>query len=349
MHGLVTRSSHHGVVVARDPLENVEAFPHRPLHSLARVPGIRAGGPLGRRPTTLALSVAARRHHVDVIHVHFGYVIGDVLGLARRRRLPIVLSVHGHDATATVLETPAYYGEVRDMVTRVIVPSRFLAERAMAAGFDDARIDVIPAGVDTRFFRATPIPAGAAPTAVFVGRLVEKKGVDVLLEAWSEVRRACPDAHLRVIGDGPLRDHVLAAGPGSGVAYEPPQPHRRAEQVRDAIAAAVVVVQPSRTAPDGDAESMLLVNLEAQASGRPVVSTRHGGIPEFVRDGETGLLVAEGDPHDLADAIATVMTDRGLAMRLGEAGSAWVKQFDVDDCTRRVDAIYTDVVNRERR
>ena len=103
---------------------------------------------------------------------------------------------------------------------------------------------------------------------------------------------------------------------------------------------------PSRTAADGDAESLLLVNLEAQASGRPLVTTRHGGIPEFVAEDETALLVPEGDADALADALIRILQDQGLAERMATGGPLWVRRFDMRACTARVDDLY-DRVERE--
>ncbi len=104
-----------------------------------------------------------------------------------------------------------------------------------------------------------------------------------------------------------------------------------------------MVVTPSRTAADGDAESLLLVNLEAQASGRAVVTTDHGGIPEFVDGGTTALLVPEGDPAALADGADHVLRDPDLAARLGAAGVEWVERFDVAACTGRLDDLLAEI------
>jgi len=100
------------------------------------------------------------------------------------------------------------------------------------------------------------------------------------------------------------------------------------------------VVTPSRTSTDGDVETLLLVNLEAQASGRTVVTTNHGGIPEYVDDGTTGLLVPEGDAGQLADALVAALGEPGLAERLGAAGPGRVAELDIRACTARVDDLY---------
>ncbi len=113
--------------------------------------------------------------------------------------------------------------------------------------------------------------------------------------------------------------------------------------MRSAITAARAVVSPSRTALDDSVESLLVVNLEAQASGRPVVTTRHGGIPEYVDDGATALVVPEADPIELAAALVRVLTDDALAARLGAAGPAWAARFDVAGCAAALDDLYATV------
>jgi glycosyltransferase involved in cell wall biosynthesis len=309
VHALVRTSRHRGVVLARDPLVNRDAFPHRPALSIGRLgrPGI-AAALLGTRS--------------DVVHAHFGYAVHDVVGVAARLHRPLVLSLHGHDATA---RDASFYAGVRP--DAVVVPSAFLAERAHALGFE--RVEVIPAGVDTTFFTPAPPPDGP-PVVAFVGRLVEKKGVDVLLAAWPEVRAAVPGASLHVLGEGPLEDLL------DGAVHHRPDPSRRHEQVRDLLRSATVVCQPSRTAADGDAESLLLVNLEAQATGRPVVTTRHGGIPEFVAEGASALLVPEGDAAALAGALVDALRDPAALA----GGPEVARRFDLRACTARVDDLY---------
>lgn len=336
MHAHVARSAHRGVVVSRDALEHRAAFPHRPVRSLAAAEHIPSAR--GRRAArTAALLAIAAGERADLVHVHFGYAAPDVVGLVRRRRLPFVLSLHGDDATALPRQQPGHYAELVSVVDRVIVPSRWLADRAEALGFAADRIEVVPAGVDTERFRPSPLPVGA-PTVAFVGRLVEKKGLDVLLAAWPRVLAAVPDARLRVLGDGPSRTLLEPAPPG--VEHVEPVPARRHDQVRELLAGSTVVASPSRTSAAGDAESLLLVNLEAQASGRPVVTTRHGGIPEFVEEGVSARVVPEGDPVALAAALIEVLADHELAVRLGAAGPAVAARFEVRRCSAAVDAVY---------
>jgi colanic acid/amylovoran biosynthesis glycosyltransferase len=341
--GQISHSRHRAVVVARERVENRDVFPQRPLWSLS--PVLRAT-PRRLQPLAIraVLSAIAWREGIGVVHAHFGYRVHDVLALARRRSLPLVVSVHGHDVTAFAREWPEHYDAVFASAAAVVVPSRFLATRVEELGAPPAIVHVIPSGVDTELFAPRPLPDGP-PTAAFIGRFVEKKGVDVLLAAWPAVRAAVPDARLVLLGYGPLLGEVASDAGVNGVELVQPDPRRRASQVRDVIAGATVVVSPSRIAADGDAESLVLANVEAQASGRGVVTTRHGGIPEFVTAGETALVVEEGDAGALAEALITVLADRDLAARLGAAGPARASSLDVRVCSARVDDLYDALVS----
>lgn len=336
-------SRHDNVVLSRDEFVCLDAFPYQPRRSLHvnKVPGRTPR--LARewiRRVQLATLLPAYR--ADLVHVHFGHQVNDVVGTIGRR--PYVLSLHGHDITGLLHDQPHHYDRVVGTVHEVIVPSRFLAAATERAGFDPSLIRIIPSGIDTKFFAPTPLPGGP-PTIAYVGRLVEKKGLDVLLEAWPLVHAEHPQSRLVVLGDGPLAPLLREAD--ESVTHVLPEPARRHEQVRDVIRSARLVVTPSRTAANGDSESLLLVNLEAAASGRPVVSTDHGGIPEFVHDGETGLLVAEGDAVALAGSISRVLGDASLAKRLADSAVRHAATLDVRACAARVDDLY-DEVRRNR-
>jgi glycosyltransferase involved in cell wall biosynthesis len=302
VHTLITRSSFRGVVVSREPAENRDAFPFKPVHALGMIKRHDPPSNSERRLLTAAYSSIALAHRAKLVHQHHGYRMSDVAG----------------------------------MVRRMIVPSRYLIPAVEKLSVPAERIHVLPSGVDTSFFSPSPLPGD--PVALFVGRFVEKKGLDVLLKAWPGVRRAVPGARLLLLGYGPLES--LARSGGEGVEVLPAQASRRAEQVRDAIRSARVIVTPSRTADDGDVETLLLVNLEAQASGRPVVTTRHGGIPEFVDEGRTALVVEENDPEALAVALARVLSEDDFAVAMAAAGPGWASRFDWTERVAAVDDLY---------
>lgn len=309
------------VVVTRE-----RPLPHSPgsarVLSLSRVRSDRA--------VSAGLPLLAAVVGADLVHVQFGYRLRDARRLLGRR--PVAVSLFGHDITGFRRSWPAYYEGILGCVDAVIVPSRFLAQAALDAGARADRLHVLPPGVDTAWFTPWPLP-DSEPEVAFVGRFVEKKGLNVLLQAWPAVLAAVPGARLRLLGAGPLEPLARSAAAHSIEVVVGTGPLA----VREALRRATVVCSPSRTAADGDAESLLLVNLEAQATGRPVVTTTHAAIPEFVDDGRTALVVGENDPGALAEALIAVLRDRRLAQRLGAAGPAFAAQWDIRVCTRRID------------
>jgi glycosyltransferase involved in cell wall biosynthesis len=322
-----------GIVVSDEEPEHLDRFPFDPLVALRprldRVPARHR-----QRAATAWLTLLCRRHRVGLVHAHHGYEVVRVAGAARRRGIPLVVSLHGHDAYGWVDARPDAYAGILDGAAATIVPSEFLVPRAVELGARPDRVHVIGSGIDTTAFTPTPVPA--AREVLFVGRFVEKKGLDVLAAAWPQVLRAVPDARARVLGYGPLEALARRIDPDLVLRPDP-------AQVRDAIRRARAVVSPSRTAEGDVAETLLMVNLEAQASGRPVVTTDHGGIPEYVQAGETALLVPEADPDALATALTEVLLDDDLAARLGEHGPAWAAAFDVRLVAGRVHRLYESV------
>jgi glycosyltransferase involved in cell wall biosynthesis len=343
VYDLITRSRHRSVIASHGPQINRARFPHPAVRVMPTFERISRWS-VRRRAHTAALMASAVADRAALLHVHLGYRAPLVVGVTRRLRLPLVVSLHGNDVTAWVRTEPGRYDTVIGAAAAVTVPSRFLAAAAEAAGFPRERVHILPSGVDTSIFSPTPLPAGP-PTAAFVGRLVEKKGLDVLLEAWPLVRQHVPEARLVVLGDGPLA-HLVDDAARHGVTRLLPLDEGGRTQARDLMRGAHLVVSPSRTAEDGDSESLLVVNLEAQASGRPVVTTDHGGIPEFVRAGETALVVDEGDAGAVAEAMVRVMTDTDLAARLANAGPSWAARFDLQKTAAAVDDLYDDLLDR---
>lgn len=338
VYDLVRNLNRTGLVVAANRLQNTNRFGSCEVHSLA--PLERFIRPVSARPRafTAVLELIARRSDVSLVHVHHGYRAEIVVPLVQRNQFPLVLSLHGHDVTGYLERRPWAYADLTDKVGAVVVPSVFLVDHAVAAGFDPRLVRVMPSGVDTSFFSASALPAGD-PVVVFVGRFVEKKGIDVLAAAWPYVQRSLPRARLRILGFGP---HETLARSISGNVTVEIAPDRH--EVRDAIRSARVVVSPSHTAPDDAIESLLVVNLEAQASGRPVVTTNHGAIPEYVKDGETALVVPESDADALAEGLLRVLTDDALATRLGSAGPAWAQRFDLCRTAAAMDALYDELL-----
>jgi glycosyltransferase involved in cell wall biosynthesis len=175
-----------------------------------------------------------------------------------------------------------------------------------------------------------------------VARLHPKKGVPDLVDAVARARALGAPLELDIAGDGPERAEVLrrieAGGLRGTVRVHGALPPA---QVQRLLGAADVFVLNSRTAPDGDIEALGISLLEAMERGVCVIGASHGGIPEVVEDGVTGLLVPERDTAALAHALARVAGDAGLRGRLAAAGRALVERdFDLAACTARLAGLY---------
>jgi glycosyltransferase involved in cell wall biosynthesis len=159
------------------------------------------------------------------------------------------------------------------------------------------------------------------PRILYAGNLLESKGIDDLVRAFALLRQRGLACGLRIIGEGPHRAAVHAVARDLGLEDTVewsaflPQDAMPMEYGRSSV-----VVLPTR----GNEEGLGLTLVEALLAGAAVVGTSAGGIPEIVRDGETGLLARAGDPADLADKLAELLTSSGLRSRLVEQGRRYV-------------------------
>ncbi len=284
-------------------------------------------GALGSQEIAPGYLHAARRR-ADILHLHHPHPLADVACLLRGRRTPLVVTQHG-DA-----QRPFYHWMSRAVLRRaaaIVVPSRsHLALSTEMTGFEH-KVEVIPFGIDeTRWRDVPPRPRDATPRAIFIGRLVRYKGLDVLLRAMERV----PDLRLDIVGSGPegirLKTLAQALALTDRVKWYGEYPD---EDLPRRMADADFLVLPSVTVD----EKFGLVVLEAMAAGRPVITTAvPTGVREVNDSGITGLEVPIQDVAGLARALETLSRDPDLRARMGEAGR------------RRVMANYTRGLMAER-
>lgn len=247
-----------------------------------------------------------------VVHQHFATWSRGALQGARLAGAPLVTTLHGYDVFAAEGRggSPLARFHRRNAAAaasgsdRLLAVSRYLADRAIAAGFPTARMHVHYQGVDTELFapRSSAAPADVA-SLVFIGALAERKGVRDLIEASIETAHSAPH-RLRIIGDGPLAATVRAAAaehPHIEALGSMPRP-----AVLEALREARALVLPTQEYR-GWREAAGLVLLEAQACGVPVVTYRSGGAPEMLEDGVTGLVVDDRDRRALAAAMGALL------------------------------------------
>lgn len=295
-----------------------------------------------------ALRVAQKKR-ATVMHGHWVVPGGVIAALAAGRR-PLVLSLHGSDVY--VAERHGLVGRVARRVFRraryVTACSDDLRTRAIALGASAARTETVPYGVDTERFAPSAdarervraeLGIGTRPLVVSAGRLVRKKGFDVLIEAARLLQTRRPDLVVAIAGDGDLRNELTRlAGDLPGVML---LGNRSQDAVAELCAAADVVAVPSVHDEFGNVDGLPNFALEALASGTPVVASRVGGLPQAIDDGTTGLLVPEKDARALADAIERLAGDPDMARRLGTAARAHVERnFGWARVAERIEAAY---------
>lgn len=201
----------------------------------------------------------------------------------------------------------------------------------------------IPHGLPLERFAAAPAPPDPGPPRILaVGRLVPKKGFADLVAACALLRDRDIDVRCEIVGEGPERDRleraIATAELADAVTLSGALPQ---DEVASRYAAATLVVHPAVQTGVGDREGIPNVVLEAMATRRPVVATRSGGIPEVVRNGITGKLVAPRDPNALADAIASLLNDPERRTVLAQAGHRHVKAaYDIVTNVGKLDALF---------
>ncbi len=293
-----------------------------------------------------------KSENLSLIHAHFGPDATYALPLARSLGVPLVVTFHGFDCTMNrhdLLRSGRYSDwryllyekHVRNQATRFIAVSRFIERVLKKQGYPQEKIIQHYIGVDTEKFK--PIDERLASSYILcVGRHTKKKGIETLLRAFARIASKYPGVELVQVGSGTLTEELKQVaselGLGSRVRF---LGAKSSEDVRELMQRCTLFSLPSQTAETGDSEALGMVFNEASACGVPIVSTRHGGIPEAVLHGETGILVNERDDVALAEAIDQILGDPSLGKRLGGRGREYVCDvFDLAKQTAKLETIY---------
>ncbi|MER8903944.1 glycosyltransferase [Mesorhizobium sp. M0772] len=262
--------------------------------------------------TVLDIAFARRLNRCDVIVAHFGQNGERAAALKKWKVLkpPIITIFHGADvaipARQAVLATQ-YAGLIKHGTLNLPVNDYFRT-MLLEAGLSQASTTVHHMGIDAREIGYRwESWEGTQLVVTTVCRLVEKKGVEFALRALASLNASQPQLDWRydIVGDGPLRMNLeklaVELGLAGRVTFLGSLPHA---EVKRRLRMAHLFLLPSITASDGDMEGIPVALMEAMAAGLIAVSTYHSGIPELIKDGETGLLAPERDISALAGKLA---------------------------------------------
>ena len=306
------------------------------------------GEAAGEVHQALVLAVEVRRRGIQHLHAHFATSAATVTRLAARMAgVPFTFTAHAKDIYHENVRPDDLRRKLTEAAAVVTVSDFNLAYLRDAYGPAAAGVRRIYNGLDLDRFPYLD-PGARPPRVVAVGRLVEKKGFDVLVEAAALLAGRGTSFAVDIIGGGELEEalarQVQERRLADRVRLLGPRP--QAEMIR-LVADAAAFAAPCVVGRDGNRDGLPTTLLEAMALGTPCVSTDVTGIPEVLRDGETGLVVPQGDPQALAAALARLLGSPELRVSLAQRARRRIEQdFDARANSARVRQVVSEVQAR---
>jgi glycosyltransferase involved in cell wall biosynthesis len=288
-----------------------------------------------------------------LLHIYFGHIAVHLLPLIRAWKHPSIVSFHGADVMID-MDKPAYRDATLQMLeagTLVLVRSESLRRALVDLGCDPEKIEIQRTGIPLEEFpfRDRAVPENGEWQLVQAGRLIEKKGLPVTLRAFSAFLKQHPDARLTIAGEGPLLPELQNMASELGIADRVSLAgFVSQEQLRQIYYRSHIFLHPSQTGRDGNQEGIPNSMLEAMATGLPVFATEHGGIPEAIENGVSGVLVAERDDEALGRALLDAAKDPNSLSQIARCGAEAVRQkFDLSKQARRLEDIYLKTIGSD--
>jgi L-malate glycosyltransferase len=288
------------------------------------------------------------KEKIDILHAHWLIPQGLTgVFLKKIKGIPLVLTIHGSDVYAL---TSKFWSAIKARVIKQADVCSVNSSSTLGVAqqlFPEGRYEVIPMGVNIEQFSIKDRNSGReeremSNILLYIGRLINWKGVNFLIQALPLVLEKYPATKLVLVGNGPEKDRLVKLSSDLGVAgaviFED---YISQEELPDRFHRADIFILPSIIDDQGCTEGLGVVLLEAMAAGVPVIGNRVGGIPDIIKDGETGLLARPKDPRDLAEKIIYLLREEILRERLVENGLDYVKKnFSWDKLAERFRTIY---------
>lgn len=290
----------------------------------------------------IKLALVVRERGIQCLHAHFATQATTVTRLAALlSNVSYTFTAHAKDIYYPYAESTNMAEKLRDAAQAITVSDYNLAYLRQQYTQDARKTIRIYNGIDLAKFPYRQ-PTAQSRHILAVGRLVAKKGFEVLIDALSLLQSRSIPFHCTIIGYGPLHQalaaRIQACGLDSLVTLAGQKPQ---SGIIAAIQAASMVVAPCVVSEEGDRDGLPTILLEAMALGTPVISTQVAGIPELVSDGVTGLCVAPQDPEALANAMLRLLNDVPLALSLACFAREHIEQhYDIDSNTAQLRAIF---------
>lgn len=293
-------------------------------------------------PRTLkdvALAYHFKKKHIDAVLAEYGPSGVEVFRASQIAQIPFVVHFHGFDAyeKRCLFHYSKTYKKMFFYAKAIIVVSKDMYQQLIKLGAPKNKLLLNHYGVDTQKFSGAK-PGYSAPIFVCVIRFVAKKSPETTIKAFIPIAKKYPQSKLLFVGEGPLLEKCQELVKENNMTGQVKfldvcSP----EQIARIFKKARAYVQHSVKGPDGNSEGLPLSIIEAQASGLPVISTKHGGITEIVISNKTGFLVNEHDTKSMSKAMEQLVKDPKLAAIMGQEGRRRVlNNFDINKSIHRL-------------
>ncbi|WP_034262361.1 glycosyltransferase [Bacillus sp. J33] len=289
----------------------------------------------------------AEKYKISLMHAHHAQLGILLLPFKEDTNLPLVTSIRGRDATLAN-QPDDYLDNIKILFDRgeLFLPvCHYLGERISSWGCPAEKIKVLYGGVDLDQFKYRSPNMEGSQNILSMGRFVEKKGHHVLMQAFQKIKDKFPQATLTIVGRGELEGHLnsLANQLNLGDSFRLLN-YLYKDKVRDQMASADLFCAASLQASNGDVEGIPNTIKEAMATGVPVISTFHAGIPELITHNEDGFLVKENNVNELAEGLEFMLTNRHLWERFTMAARKKIEQkFDQNRQLRQQAEFYDEL------
>ncbi len=298
--------------------------------------------------TTAFINTLLREEEIDLIHAHYGWNGIQMLDLAKKNRIRLVVSFHGRDASASLSNSKYKHRlpELFDYASAIIICSPHMQETLNLSKWSD-KVHLVPYGIDVNNFMPFDKKDAINVKILHSGRITSKKGVPDLIRVFSKLRKRYDAIELHILGQGEESDQcvylVNQLGISDSVVFYGAQPQTI---VRQLMNEADIFVLNSRTDYQGDMEGLPNAILEAMSFEKAVVSTEHAGIPMVVKHKHNGWLVPEKDNDKLYLAMEQLILNKDLRLKLGRnARKTIVEQYQVEGMQSEIRRIFFDILS----
>jgi colanic acid/amylovoran biosynthesis glycosyltransferase len=286
----------------------------------------------------------------DILYCHFGPtgIKGAMIKNTGLIDCKLLTSFHGFDMSTYILKKGKnVYNFLFNIGDAFLPVCDHWKNIMIKLGCSENKIIVHRMGIDLKKFISKEKLLNNTKTRIIsIGRLVEKKGIEFVIKAVKNVLGEFPDIDYIIVGDGPLRkklDNLInKLRIENNVKILGNKTH---EEIIELLYDSDILLMPSIVAKDGDCEGIPVVLMEAMATGLPVISTYHSGIPELVKNGKSGFLVPERDIKGIADKLKYLILHYEERLEMGRAGREIIeKEYDIKILNKKLIDIFIKIL-----